>query len=215
MRVLQARASRQHPQAAPRPRWTAWPGGDARAQRRALASGLTLIELLVTISIAAILTAMAAPSFSDFLIRNRSASMANELTSTVLRARNEAINRNACVVMCRSTTTANATPACDAGSANWQPGWIAFVDETCAGTANSAARAELLIVAAGPFDNRYSLTKGGTNTTRIVFSPQGNARVGDAGRFDLQYQSSTRTSNRGICLNAQGRTRVVALGGTC
>ena len=187
------------------------PPSDARPKVR----GLTLIELLVTITIAGILTAMAAPSFSDFLIRNRSAAMANELTSTVMRARNEAVTRNACVVVCRSAEPGAATPTCDASSANWQPGWIAFVDETCAGTANSAARAELLIVAAGPFDSRYSLTKSGANTARLVFAPSGNARAGDAGRFDLQYQSSTRASNRGICLNAQGRTRLVPLGESC
>ncbi len=191
------------------------PRARQQSSRRPRSGGLTLVEVLVTLSIAGILTAMAAPSFSDFLIRNRSASIANELTSTVMRARSDAVTRNACVIVCRSADPTAATPACNAGT-NWQPGWIAFIDETCAGTANSAARPELLVVAAGPLDSRYSLTKAtGTNTARLVFSPSGQARAGDAGRFDLRYQTTTRPSNRGICLNAQGRTRVVPFEGAC
>lgn len=176
-----------------------------------------MIELLVTITIAAILTGLAAPAFQEFRIRNQSAAMANELTSTVLRSRNEAINRNACVIVCRSTTAAGANPSCGTGS-NWRTGWIAFVDETCAGSANTPVRPELLIAATGPFNSNFSLTKTGAtgaNLSRVVFFPQGNARVSDVGSFNLRYQTSTRDSNRSICLNAQGRTRVVPFATSC
>lgn len=177
--------------------------------------GLTLIELMVAIAIVAILATLAAPSFRDFLIRNRSAALANELTGTILRARNEAVNRNTCVVVCRTTNPASVAPSCTAGSADWRPGWMVFVDPTCEGTANEPATADLLVMSTGPFDAGFSLVKNGTNTERLMFSASGNARVGDAGRFDLRWQSTTRPSNRGVCLNALGRTRVVAFEGAC
>jgi type IV fimbrial biogenesis protein FimT len=177
--------------------------------------GLTLIELMVTVSIVAILATMAAPSFRDFILRNRSATLANELTGTILRARNEAINRNTCVVVCRTLNPVHPAPTCSTGSADWRPGWMVFVDATCAGTANQPATADLLVMATGPFDPGFTLVKNGTNTDRLMFNASGNARAGDAGRFDLRWQSTTRTSNRGICLNALGRTRVIEFEGTC
>jgi type IV fimbrial biogenesis protein FimT len=171
--------------------------------------GLTLIELMVTIAIAAILGSLAAPAFNDFLVRNRSAALANELTASVLRARNEAVTRNTCVVVCRSTTQADELPSCATNADDWRVGWVVFTDGTCAGVAQAAAATDIVSVS-GPFDASFSLLKRGSNTSSVMFAASGNARGGDAGRFDLRYADSARSSNRSICLNALGRTRVVA-----
>jgi type IV fimbrial biogenesis protein FimT len=177
-----------------------------------------MVELMITIAIAAILGSLAMPAFNDFLVRNRSASLANELTASVLRARNEAITRNTCVVICRSTTLTNERPSCDATAEDWRVGWVVFNDATCAAATQPAASTDLVSVS-GPFDPNFSLLKRGTNTAALMFSASGTARTGDAGRFDLRYADSARSSNRSICLNALGRTRVVAwqnnTGSTC
>ena len=176
-------------------------------------AGVTLIELMTALAVLAILTSLAAPSLRDFLIRNRSAAISNEFVATVMRARNEAVNRNMCVTVCRSTLT--STPAqCNAGS-NWQTGWIAFANASCDATASAPATADDIFVRAGPLDSSYSLVSSATNADKILFSPSGNARAGDAGRFDLQYRDETRSSNRGICLSVLGRTRMVSMGGAC
>jgi type IV fimbrial biogenesis protein FimT len=175
-------------------------------------SGVTLIELMTVLAVLAILSSLAAPSLREFLIRNRSAAISNEFVATILRARNEAVNRNMCVTVCRSTLA--TTPAqCNAGS-NWQTGWIAFANASC-NAAASAPAADDIFVQAGPLDPSFSLVSSATNADRILFSPSGNARTGDAGRFDLQYRDETRSSNRGICLSVLGRTRMVSMGGTC
>lgn len=175
-------------------------------------SGVTLIELMTTLAVLAILSSLAAPSLHEFLIRNRSAAISNEFVATILRARNEAVNRNMCVTVCRSTL-ADSPPKCNAGS-NWQTGWIAFANASCSATASEPS-ADDVFVKAGPLDSSFSLVSSATNADRILFSPSGNARAGDAGRFDLQYRDETRSSNRGICLNVLGRTRMVSMGGTC
>jgi type IV fimbrial biogenesis protein FimT len=175
-------------------------------------SGFTLIELMTVLAVLAILSSLAAPSLREFLVRNRSAAISNEFVATILRARSEAVNRNMCVTVCRSTL-ATTPPRCDAG-ADWQVGWIAFANATC----NAAADVPLsddVIVTVGPLDASFSLVSTATNADKIFFSPSGNARAGDAGRFDLQYRSETRSSNRGICLSVLGRTRMVAMGGAC
>jgi type IV fimbrial biogenesis protein FimT len=175
-------------------------------------SGVTLIELMTVLAVLAILSSLAAPSMREFLIRNRSAAVANEFVATILRARSEAVNRNMCVTVCRSTL-ANTPARCDSGS-NWQVGWIAFANASCDATA-SAPAGDDLFVQAGPLDSSFSLVSSATNADKILFLPSGNARAGDAGRFDLQYRSETRSSNRGICLGVLGRTRMVSMGGTC
>jgi type IV fimbrial biogenesis protein FimT len=175
--------------------------------------GITLIELMVVVSLVAVLATLAAPAFRDFAIRNRSAAMANDFVGTVMRARNEAVSRNTCVVVCRSALT-TAPPQCATGSADWRIGWMAFVDTTCAATNNAPADADVFMTA-GPFDAQFSLVSNATNSDRFMFGPTGAARAGDAGRFDLQYLSETRASNRGICLSALGRARVIEAGGTC
>lgn len=175
--------------------------------------GLTLIELMTVVAIVAILGTLAAPSLRDFLIRNRTAAISNELVASVLRSRSEAVTRNSCVTLCRSTL-GSSPPMCAANGADWRGGWIAFVNPTCSDTANTPAQDDIF-VAAGPFDASFKLISNATNTDRVVFSPTGNARAGDAGRFDLQYLSETRASNRSICLSALGRTRLIAFGGTC
>lgn len=90
------------------------------------ARGFSMIELMITIAVAAILLAMAIPSFTSFLNANRVTSQANELLATFQIARIESIRRGARVVVCGSNNANAATPSCSAG-ASWL-GWIAFVD---------------------------------------------------------------------------------------
>lgn len=66
--------------------------------------GLTLIELLTVVVVLAIVTALAAPSFSDYLGRSGVKGAANEAFSDLQFARSESVQRNAAV-----TVTFNAS----------------------------------------------------------------------------------------------------------
>src|SRR3569832_2414901 len=57
----------------------------------ALSRGFTLVELLVTISIATILVTLAVPSFSDFVKNNRMITLTNDFVTALNVARSEAI----------------------------------------------------------------------------------------------------------------------------
>lgn len=93
-------------------------------------NGFTLIELMVTISVAAILLALAAPAFQGLLISNRITAQTNDLVSDLAFARSEAIKRGVRVTVC----FANTATTCGAGT-NWTQGWIVFVDGGTAGDA--------------------------------------------------------------------------------
>lgn len=73
---------------------------------------MTLIELMTTIAIAAILTMIAVPSFTKIIALQRVKSAASNLQVALLTGRSEAIKRNA-----------NVTVTSNAASADWSSGW--------------------------------------------------------------------------------------------
>lgn len=72
--------------------------------------GFTLIELMVTIAVAAILLAVAVPSFRHLIISNRLTTAANDVVTALTVARSEAIKRNADVGF-NNDTTVTVPPA--------------------------------------------------------------------------------------------------------
>ena len=86
--------------------------------------GFTLIELMVTIAVAAILLAIATPSFTSIINSNRLTSAANEMVATLQAARMEAVRLN---------TTVNVCSGCD-GSAD---SLVAFIDANDDGDADA------------------------------------------------------------------------------
>jgi len=175
--------------------------------------GFTLIELMVTMVIAAVLATMAAPLLKDFVISNRSSATSNEFMGSVLRARTEAVSRNSCVTMCVSTNTSSAPPSCaeETTEKAWGKGWIVFRNPTCDPSVKAPASDDLLLVTRA-LNTDYSLTGPGG---LIFFSATGQPRPADVGSFQMRYQESTRSSNRTICLSPLGRTLTIAYGDTC
>ncbi|MGY0559139.1 GspH/FimT family pseudopilin [Luteimonas sp. A277] len=70
-------------------------------------SGFTLIELMVTVAVLAILATLAAPSFTTLINSNRLAGAANDMVAALQMARMEAIRRGESVVLCPSTDGAD------------------------------------------------------------------------------------------------------------
>lgn len=88
-------------------------------------TGFTLLELMVTVTVVAILLGLAVPSFSDIIRNNRLTAAANDLLHSTHLARSEAIKRQATVVVCASGDSTAETPACNDGPFRE---WIVFVD---------------------------------------------------------------------------------------
>lgn len=93
-----------------------------------LQRGFTVLELMMTVAVAAILATVAVPSFSSFISNNRLTAQANTFHSNILYARSEAVKRNVQVSMCGSSNSSAVTP-CGTASSGWTDGWLMFVDD--------------------------------------------------------------------------------------
>lgn len=90
----------------------------------------TLIELMVTMSVLAVIIGMAVPSFSGIVANNRSASLGEELNSVLNVARSEALKRSNRVSICASSDGISCLAA-----GKWNKGWLVFVDTALSDTA--------------------------------------------------------------------------------
>jgi type IV fimbrial biogenesis protein FimT len=91
--------------------------------------GFTLIELMVTLVVAAILLIVGVPSFQELIKSNRMTSRVNTFVTGLHYARSEAAKRGSRVTLCKSADLGNCTT-----SGGWEQGWILFTDEGTAGT---------------------------------------------------------------------------------
>jgi type IV fimbrial biogenesis protein FimT len=87
--------------------------------------GFTLMELMVTLALAAVILSIGAPNFNEFRRNNRLTSVGNEFLGAVQTARTEAIKRQAPVAVCPSGNPDDAAATCTGGPFS---GWIVFVD---------------------------------------------------------------------------------------
>jgi type IV fimbrial biogenesis protein FimT len=114
-------------------------------KKHSIKKGFTLIELMVTIAIIAILMAIALPSFQDTIARSKLETEANNILRDLNFARTEAIKRGSSVSLCPSDNGTSCSGAQDYGD-----GWIIFVDDVTPDNAIVDTGEEVLRVVENP-----------------------------------------------------------------
>lgn len=146
--------------------------------------GFTLIELMVVVAVLVVLSTVAAPSFSTFILGQRVKTASFDLASSMLLARSEAIKRN---------TDVTIAPA-DSGS-GWAGGWKVTVTAASVTTTLSEQAAYAGLTIAGPSSPAsvvYQGSSGRPAAGKATFQVSG----GDASRcvsVDLSGMTTTRT----------------------
>lgn len=175
--------------------------------------GLTLIELMVTVAIAALLAMLAGPSFIRVIQSSNISGGVNTFLADIRYARSEAVKRGGRVVMCRSDDPEAPTPACsNAGHPRgWSTGWVVFQDldgsnTWSAGDNTLRVQAPLASVSAVQGDGGSTIFNftatgrllSGALATQLTFSGSG---------YDTAVQ-------RVVCIGAGGRARIAGDGST-
>lgn len=176
--------------------------------------GFTLVELMVTLAIAAILLGLAVPSFKSMIQSNAMSSTVNTFLADMRFARSEAIRRGGSVVLCRSDAPEASTPKCATGSGDngWVSGWIIFQDND--GDKKYDASETLLRVQA-PVNTLDSIMVSGSKTVNAFdFVSTGRLANLSSGAVTLtfggtQYANEVR---RTVCVSVSGRARVAGDG---
>jgi type IV fimbrial biogenesis protein FimT len=172
--------------------------------------GLTLVEMLVALTIAAILASTAVPSFLWSLSSYRVSGQVNGWIGDLQYARAEAIKRGQTVTLCIST---NGT-SCATGTTSWQSGWIVFADADGDATVD-AGEVVLRTQAALTGGSTFSASN---NVRAVTFNRDGFAIGLPAGTVTLTLHDSTNTSGltRCVAVTTVGRTSVQKAGaGNC
>lgn len=161
--------------------------------------GFTLVELMVTLAVAAIVLAVAVPSFGSLIVNNALTSEANQLVSAFNTARNEAIKLNQNTRLCHSVDGAD----CSAPDTDGWQGWI-VVD------INDR------VIASGFFSEKLSITAT-ENTDVILFTANGlirrnNTSVPLSGTFSICSGSARGDRNtRLVTFVSGGRISINAV----
>ncbi len=93
--------------------------------------GFTLIELMLAITVFALVLALGVPAMGNFVAEQRRLAAANELVAALHYTRNEAIRRGRGMSICSRDGDA-ASPGCEVdftAGLNWHTGWIVFEDQ--------------------------------------------------------------------------------------
>jgi type IV fimbrial biogenesis protein FimT len=166
--------------------------------RRVSSDGFTLIELMVTLSVLAIIAALALPSFKNFTERSALRGVADNVIGVIAAAKEEAIKRDQLVKVDVRTVGSGfcigavvvasaATAGCDCSTASNCP---------VAAFPTSASQLHSVQLDSTPIF--------GTGTTDFVIDPKTGmlSDPADQGQLDLKVPSGSKVR---ISLNALGR----------
>jgi type IV fimbrial biogenesis protein FimT len=167
------------------------------------AAGVTLIELLISISLLAILLALAAPAFSALVDTIRLNAAANSMLSSFWLARSEAIKRGTRVVVCKS---ASGTACASSGA--WEQGWLVFSDAN-----NNAGRdpGEAILTVQPALASNLRFSGNSTVASFVSFTSLGQTAIvsgaPQAGTLTACALSAGSTEARQLVINFAGRIR--------
>ncbi len=165
-------------------------------------NGFTLIELIVTMAIAAIVLSVGVPTFRGVVLDSGMATNANRFVASINLARSSAIRYQRNATICTSSNFNASTPTCS-GSTDWTNGWIVYVDKDRDG----AVDADEVLSVQEPMKDNVSFSSG----TFDDFTYDSRGFVNNGDQLDL-CDSRTGETGRRVRINAAGRINVTAQG---
>ncbi len=164
-------------------------------------SGFTLLELMVTIAIVAILLAVGLPSFEGIMRSNRVATSTNDLMASISLARSEATRNPNGAAIC---TSLDGT-AC---GGTWNDGWMVWIDVDGDATPDAGER----VVRYTQGNNRLALTSTPSAGSGTLIQFDGRGRIADNRTVTFNLQPATCDSGlqlqRQLVVQRTGQVRI-------
>lgn len=176
-------------------------------------AGFTLLELLITVGIIAILMAIAVPSFDYLNNKHITQSQVENLQRTLSMARQTAVTKNRQTIVCPSSSGNTCSNDND-----WSYGFMAFVDKNN-DEAFSASQDQLLEYVAGVKNvatrqdtSSFADTLKSSNNSPVKFTAQGSSMLTSQ---TLIYCDRHGKAKFALTLNRTGRIKVSELQTSC
>lgn len=138
------------------------------------ARGFTVVELMITVAVAAILLVIAVPSFNATINSHRLSTTANDLIAAINIARMEAVKLNATTQMCSNSTTSNTSDVLGTACTTESGAVYASVADSSAGTAYTKLQAPPAGLVS-PVQLHGDITALRFNGLGLAYQPGGNA----------------------------------------
>jgi len=170
-------------------------------------SGFTLIELVVTLALAAIIATQAVAGFRLMVKGNRLTTETNTLVSDINLARSEAIKRGVRVILCRSADPSAAAPTCGGTANTWTTGWLVFASGDANNTYDDGV--DTLIRIGKPRGGQVQIKTNDTSNNNLEYNPDGTTNEGGATAVFAICDDQGEAKGRQIQVNGAGRPRLV------
>lgn len=165
--------------------------------------GFTIIELMVTLTIAAIIFGIGLPSFGSFMRGAKISTTTNDYVYSLHKARSEAVKRVTGAGLCPSVNSMASDAACSPGS-SYANGWIVYAD-----TNNNKQQddGEEILHRMEARTNGFTITSDTVFADQVYFNDSGNSvNVTDipiSGVIGISYGDGS--SVRNVIVSANGR----------
>jgi type IV fimbrial biogenesis protein FimT len=170
--------------------------------------GFTIIELMMTLAIAAVILTQAVPSFTGMIANNRLITQTNDLVADVNLARSEAVARGVRVVLCNSADSRVAGATCNGTAQTWTTGWLMYADDDASGAYEIAN--DTLIRIGQPSHSTITVMANAAGNTDLQYNSDGTANeAGNTVIFAICDENGA-TNGRQINVNGVGRPRLIS-----
>jgi type IV fimbrial biogenesis protein FimT len=162
--------------------------------------GFTLAEMVISLSILAVIITLAVPSFANLVKSNRASALTNNLLTSLHMARSESIRQNRPVTMCKSSDRLHC-------SGRWGDGWILFSDAD-RNRRIDADQGDRMLAVADAVGSSLKLSWNGFRSDNYVqFSSMGFIHSNN-GTFKICPPDNDVRQARAVIINRVGRARV-------